>query len=551
MQVEPGISTADQEARQNWLRNRAAVEQTQPRLAERLGSMPWQVEWVLGRDGSLTAMLGGKWWSGCSVPMAAGKALLAPLESSNLHHCFLGPAHSGLLRAARSRLGDDPALLSIVPDWTALTILLGSYDFSSWIAAKKFWLVGGDSWQADLRQLFEEEPGLSTPGKFIRTKLMSDEQVNPMIAQAQAVFSAVSIERTARIQTLLNQRECCEPGRILLAAGSAFRMWDEAGHVLVDELTAAGANFQRYDCDDPASSSPLGLAMAASGCEAIVAANASRQEAPNLVSMGKPWITWMTRANIPQAASAGPYDVLLLADAAWRSLAQSAGWPMSRVAVAPWPTLRFADAADSNPPTLAIVADTQTIRIPKSIEDLSSHSLLWERLEIELRHDPLAVGEDVGAYIEKEAKSMGIAAELIDRRGFGEGLILPAYQQGLARLLLKAGIPLRLHGRGWEELDEFRYTASGAVKTREEFYRAIGNARALVDPWLTRAGLGWLGKPIVRPTGRRSESLIRDAKLALTGSMQPRASSAGANLAETILNFVRHIAADRATIAAA
>jgi hypothetical protein len=488
--------------------------------------MPRGFEWVYGRDGFLTAVDGeGKWWAGCSLPLAAGRSLLKTLEPSTLHNCMLDPAHAGLLRAALGRIGDEPALMAVVPEMMTIRMILCCDNFSEYIAANQLWFVGGQDWAEDFRRLLEERPGLCTPGRFIRTKLLSDQAANVMITQAQNVFSEVLQQRTRWIEQIRMREKTGAAEKILLIAGSHFRLWDSASSVLAEQIRSA-ASVHRFDSDDPAESSPLALAEAAADCRAVVAANVSRGEASNLVAMNTPWITWVTWPRVPSFTAAGPKDLLMVADSAWEGMAVAAGWPKQRVMRANWPATAVAGIADATP-LLAILADTQVIEIPDSIADLSSHKLLWDHIEAELRDDPLALGEDVGGYLTQRARMYEIPADVIDRRRFVENLIVPAYQQGLARLLMKAGLPLRLSGLGWDEIEEFCPVAGGPVRSRQDFEAAIAAASALVYVWPMRHAhpIDTIGKPVIYRTGRRAESFIAAAKAAMKGSSAAAAES--------------------------
>jgi hypothetical protein len=517
--VSADPSTAEIAAGKNLGANLAALWQTQPRLAEMVGPMPRDFEWVYGRDGFLTAVDGeGKWWAGCSLPLAAGRSLLKTLEPSTLHNCMLDPAHAGLLRAAFARIGDEPALLAVVPEMMSIRMILCCDDFSEQIAAHRLWFISGQDWPDDFRRLLEERPGLCTPGRFIRTKLLSDQTANLMITQAQNVFSEVLQQRTRRIEQIRTQEKNGTAEKILLIAGSHFRLWDSAATVLAEQIQSA-VSVHRFDSDDPAESSPLALAEAAADCRAVIAANVSRGDASNLVAMNTPWITWVTGPRVPSFTAAGPRDLLMVADSAWEDMAVGAGWPKGRVMRARWPATLVAGAARATL-TLAILADTQVIEIPDSIADLSSHKLLWDHIEAELHDDPLALGEDVGGYLAQRARMYEISTDAIDRRRFVENLIVPAYQQGLARLLLKAGLPLRLSGLGWDEIDEFRAVARGPVRSRQDFEATIAAASALVYVWPMRHAhpIDTFGKPVIQRTGRRAESFIAAAKAAMKTS---------------------------------
>ncbi len=487
---------------------------------------------MYGRDGFLTALdVTGKWWAGCSLPLAAGRAMLKSLEPSTLHNCFLDPTHAGLLRAAFESIGDTPSLMAVVPELATIRIILCCDDFSSRIAARQLWFISGENWTEEFRRLLEERPGLCTPGRFIRTKLISEAAANVMITQAQNVFSEILQQRTRRIEEIRVRERIGHSEKVLLIGGSHFRLWDDASNILAEQIQSTAA-IERFDSDDPAASSPIALAEAAAGCGAILAANISRTDANNIVATATPWITWITWPRIPSFVAAGPRDVLLLADAAWKSMAVTAGWPAQRLSVAPWPSMSIAKTGGA--PSLAIIADTQLIEIPESIADLSSHRLLWDQIEAELRDDPLALGEDIGAYLTQRAETYDVSPSTLDRRQFVENLIVPVYQQGLARLLLKGGLSLRLHGNGWNAIEEFSKIDGGPVRSQKEFEATIAAASALIYVWPIRHAhpIDTFGKPIIQRTGRRAEAFIAQAKAAIkakpvvTGNSSPRLGQA-------------------------
>jgi hypothetical protein len=518
--LSPTITTAEIQANANWSANLAALSITQQSLCESLRNIPVDLTWVYARDGSLTGMTpDGKWWADCSVPLLAGRSLLRSLEPSNLMSCYLAPAHAGLVQSARERNGDEPAMLVVAPDPVVLRVILSSYDFSAQIASHHLWFVTAENWADQAKQLFENYPGLPTPGRFIRTKLTPDEIIDPMIAEAQHILSAVMNDRTRQIETIRTQSpKLKNTAKTLVIAGSRFRLWDDAPAILLDEFSNGSTNLQiqRFDGDDPATSAPLALATAAADCDRIISANIARADAANLVADDTPWITWITRLPIPKFAHAGPNDRLIVADPIWQTTAEKSGWPSHRVTVCGWP-YRPVPVSKNTEQSLVILADTQPIIIPPSIEDLSSHRVLWEMIEAELAGDPLSFGDDAIGFLDIRSRQLNIDVDTVDRRRFIDLLLLPAYQQGLARLLMQAGLTLQLHGRGWDELDEFRSIAHGPVLSRDQFLGVVSNASALVHIWPIRHAhqIDSLGKPVVYRTGRRKETFVRQATMAL------------------------------------
>jgi hypothetical protein len=512
-------SSAELEARRNFDANVAALRRTQPALAETIQSVMFD-QWVFARDGSLHAFdaTTQRWFANCSVPLLAGRAVLATLEPGSMVSCFLAPAHAGLLRAARERAGDDAAILAIIPELTTLRVILSCHDFSGEIASHHLWFAAGAAWAAELGHIFAENPGLPTPARFIRTKLIDGDLADAMIRDAQQVFSDLLADRARAVESIRvgSSPSSADPNRLLVIAGSRFRLWDDAGEVLVEALTSyglAGATIERFDIDDPATSSPLALATAAARCgRGVAAANVGRADAPNLVPIAMPWVTWVTRPLTPAFTAAGPRDALVVADPAWKATALSAGWPAERVDVAGWPSAKLPNTPAARP-SLALIADTQQIAIPGQVEDLSSHRLLWENIEAEIHDDPLIV-EDPYTYLDNRAERMNIAPEGLDRRTFIEKLVQPAYEQGIARMLLRqpcANISLRVFGRGWGELDEFKAIDGGSLLTRKALLAAVAAAGAVVYPWPVRHAhaMDSFGRVVVHRPHRSTEALLR------------------------------------------
>jgi hypothetical protein len=237
-----------------------------------------------------------------------------------------------------------------------------------------------------------------------------------------------------------------------------------------------------------------------------------------------PWLTWVTTPRVPAFAPAGPNDRLLLADAAWRDAAAGAGWPAERIDTAGWPTPPSHDAPA--PSGLTLVADTAALDAPESLVEFSSHCLLWETVRQAVLRDPFALPADVAGWVRDLARAHGIANDTLDVAMFVGRLVIPAYQQALAEALLAAGAPLRLYGRGWGDLPRFTANAAGEVTSREHLTEIARDAAALVHAWPAAGAhaIDAFGRPVIRRTGRRRETFLRDASLALKGALGPRGS---------------------------
>ena len=157
--------------------------------------------------------------------------------------------------------------------------------------------------------------------------------------------------------------------------------------------------------------------------------------------------------------------------------------------------------------SLAMIVDTRPLDVPDHLAEFSSHRVLWEMIATHLHDDPFSLTDDVEGYLNRRMSKLDIAAETLPTARFICELILPAYQQGLARLLVRAKIPLRIFGREWDRLPEFAPYAGGIVGSREQFREIIGAHTVLVHVW-TNPGphaIDSMGKPVLRRRGKRGK----------------------------------------------
>jgi hypothetical protein len=513
-QVRTEQTEADRLAALNRDANSAAISRTQPRLANRLREVSPGVTWAFGRDGYLTAFEPGeRWYAGCSVPLLAARSVLKSFEGGTGVACFLNPTHAGEVCVALDRLQSNQALICIVPDERALAVAIHCDDFSQAMECGRLWFASGPQWASELALMLDEVPGLPTPSRFVRLPHADASVIEQMIGDAQRVFADVTSRRNEEISRLRNTP--ATRGDICVIAPSTFRLWDDAG----ETLARATGEVRRFDPDEPTGCSPLTLARVASTSRAVVAANLSRADLASVLPSEVPLITWVTTSKVSARQTAGRDDVLLVADETWRDTAIAGGWPADRVQVAGWPDQNVGPASTTS--RLAIIADTGSTDAPKSLEEFSSHGLLWETIKNEIARDPFAVPADVIGWLNEQARAHGIAPETLDATLFIQRLILPAYQQAVAGALLDAAVPLRIHGAGWSELPKFAEFAAGPITSRDELHVAALDASALVHVWPDTSAhpIDALGRPVVRRTGRRIETFVRDAK---AGKFQAR-----------------------------
>jgi hypothetical protein len=545
----------------NWRENRAALALTQPQLVASLDPAPPNFRWVYARDGSLTAFdAAGQWLHHCSVPLGAAEAMLSALEVKGRVACLLAPTLAAHVRVTLQHGRPDQAILALCPSNSDLCTLLRCADFSDAIRAHRLWFAWGADWAVEMKQLFAEQPGLATPAQFVRLPTTPPEEVDHLVSTAQKVFAETNTTRAAMVAT---RRDAWRPRaagftssrgipgeapsllpRLCVIAPSHFKLWADAGAVLAESLPAsaeaAHAEILRFDPDDPARSSALALLEAAASCDAIIAADTARADLPGVLPPDMPWVTWITNpAKIPTQASAGPRDALLVADPAWRELAINAGWAEHTITVAGWPTPAPAPAGGCYPATLAIVADTRPVVAPEKLAEFSSHQLLWNHIAAELTADPFALGDDPVAYLEHRMRRHGVSPEGFDAALFLTNLIVPAYGQSLARTVLKEGLPLRLHGHGWADVEGFCPHAAAPVTGRADLAGIQNTATALVHVLPTNHAhpVDSLGLPVLRRGGMNRTAYLRTLRASLDGQFSPRPPVAPVTLRQVLLHL--------------
>jgi hypothetical protein len=508
LSIEP-IAVETRAARQ--ARNNLAQNCASGLIAE-----PINLEWTFARDGALTARdQERRWITGCSLPRRAAMTQLRKLDVVGSIACFLAPAHASAIRVALDRMRPEQGVIAIVPDEVSYPFMLHCEDFSRDRAAHRIHFVVGNDWAAQLAALFDRIPGVAIPTQFIRVQ---HEGLDGMIADPQRVFGEATMNRAEYIQTL-RTRPHTSSTKLCIVAPSQRRLWNDWGAILADTVCNEESECLRVDPDDPNQSSPLAVAKGAAECGAIVTVDVSRSDVGGEDSDDIPWVTWVTSGKVPIRSSCGPRDRLLVLDESDLTTAIRAGWSDAamRIAKPPAGSTLFVDPRESSneDPFIAIVADTLALEPPSNIDDFSSHRLLWEFVADELVRNPFAIGDAADAYLTSRMRKLDVSAQTLSRGKFIASLIVPAYQQGLLRVLTDSRIPVRAFGNHWNTIED-----------RAHFAHALAPSVALlhVFPDQKRVhAIDFAARPVIRP-GYSAAEMIRRCREALRNP-QPAAKS--------------------------
>jgi hypothetical protein len=518
----PTITAAGAQAQRNFNANARAISECQPWMTAQIHPQELAVTWLFGRDGFLTGHdENGQWLSGCSLPLRAGQMMMKQLAVNGVVGCLLAPSHAAQITAALEKLTPEQAIIVIQPDAEVFQIMLRCCDLSEAIRLNRLWFAVGPQWLKALEVIFENRPGLLTPCQFIRTLATDENLMQQLIPPAERVFQSVNEARALRLEQVMNRSNARDPKSILIVAGSHFRLWEDSGNTLIESLSHGDWKIDHCDPDDPAQTSAIGLAVAAAGRQAVILPHRSRREMPGVFGKETRVLTWITQPHIPGFDPEHPHDGLMLADGTWMPLAVAAGWPGERVIIASWPIVAAPPAPEK---CLAMIAHTRSLETPVTTLELSSHHVLWEMIRTDLLADPFALGTDIHSFLNRRMAKLKISEEGLDRDRFINELVVPAYQQGLLKLLVDANIPIKLFGRGWGEFPRMSEFWQGEIKTRESLLSAIASVSALIYAWPLRYrhAIDALLRPILTPTANRANSWIRDARRILN---EPPAAS--------------------------
>lgn len=469
-------------------------------------------KWTTARDGALTAIIDSQWLAGCSVPRRSAERMVERTTVRGNVACLLLPMHAQQVDACLRRLGRACAIIAILPDADALPMMLACVDFSAAIAGRQLYFAYD---QSSLNDIFHHNPGLPLPQQFIKLPTIDSIASDGVIAWAQQVFSQQSAAHSGRIAAAM--QAAGRGNQICIAAGRTFKLWDDAGDAL-----ARAVGGEAIDTDQPAESAVAWIAERAASAAALITVDTCRADSPLMVAADKPWITWATHRRVPAFVTASPWDGLIVVDDSLIAPALAAGWPRDRVVVAGWPV---ADGVDCPPPMnapCALIANIGDLQPTAEIDDFSSWRLVWDACRAELLARPQAIGDDPAAYLHRVRVRHDVAEDNFPEAVMLERLIEPASIVGTARWLHRAGVPLSLHGSGWDAFEDLADRISGPIHDRHALADATRNACALIDPFVIRPGhpVGTCGRPIVRTVGRTTVSILQNITAARAGRLK-------------------------------
>ncbi len=149
--------------------------------------------------------------------------------------------------------------------------------------------------------------------------------------------------------------------------------------------------------------------------------------------------------------------------------------------------------------------------------DLSSQRVLWESIARELLENPF--GAMWRVIFRTGLRAGGIDGQTVNTGLFVQVLIARAYVQGLARALMEAQLPVRLFGKGWDEMDQFAGLHAGEVLNDEELNAAAMGSSVLVNPSIHSYahGVEGFGRAVLNRGGFSKTQYLNEARKLLAG----------------------------------
>ena len=464
------------------------------------------VEFAIARDGALTAKPDGTWLGGCSVPRRAAELMVKPVQANGQVTCLLLPSNAQQIVALLDHLTPSQAVIALLPSMSDLPIYLACCDFTKAIDAHRLFFAD----ESSLRDLFNKHPGLAPAQQLVRLPDAPADRVEALIRSVQTTFADLTVAQTVRANQARSQWTVARQS-LFVHASEHFKLWDDAGFMLADN-----SDTDAVDTSDATRAATGWLAERASQHAAMLTSDLGRADRPELAHADQPWLTWITRPRVPLFVAASPRDGLLLAHESLIDIARAAGWPSDRLIVAAWPSDTLRCRAGQ---PLTIIADLLDLEPPADIKDYSSWRVVWDAIRDELTRQPLALGNDPIRYLNHALVRLQLPSENFPRTVFLNRLLPGAFMVGLATLLMKDGIPIAVHGSGWDSHEELHPVIRGPVTTRDAWREAIADASGVIDPFITQAAhpIRSLTVPRLSPLGMTRLRFLNEARAIVSG----------------------------------
>ncbi len=514
-------SRALAEAAQNFESNKAAIESVWPRTILSVPETLPELEWLYARDGSLSGKhIDGQWIGQVSVPAKAARKMLGQVIVSGSSAVLLAPTHAQQIRTVLDRMSVQQVLMVIIPGEYIAGTILSCADFSAEIRARRLWLACGPDWLEEITAILESQDGIAPASMMIRVPGLNAGAVERVLKPCEALLIRNTRTHSTQLGLVYSKPQSPKkpPKKVCVVSGP-FKLWDDASHQLENAIASADVEAVIVDSSIPTQSSALKVARSADGCDAILTANVSRTDLPMVAPHNVPWITWVTNNRIPRHDPAATSDRLIVSEPTQVRLAIEAGWKESSILVGQEPIRTKTTSRNALP---AIFADLEPIVMPRSIEEMSSQRLVWERIEHDVGRNPLCIGASPVEYIYRVAEQIGLARNGMPIDTIRSELLVPQFMRSLAKCLKAANVKFKIYGRGWDAIPEVATCWAGPIIDGDSLAKALTATSAILDVWPGDAThpARRSGRTMIRPWGKESATLLREIGRASMSTMK-------------------------------
>lgn len=512
------------DAARNYESNRAALEAVWPRTLLCLPESLPELEWLYARDGALSARhIDRQWFGQVSVPQKSAQKMLGKAIVTGSSAVLLAPTHAQQIRTVLNRMTRQQVLLVVLPGEFTAGVILACEDFSSEIRGQRLWIAAGPEWGEELIAILEKQDGIAPASMMIRVPGLNADTVERTLKPCEQILSKNSQTHRNHLTLLHTKpRQPSRPIRKLCVVTGSFKLWDDAPFLLGQAITQTSLKTVVLDSSIPTQCSALKVARSADGCDALLTANLARADLPLVIPANVPWITWVTGNRTPDYVQGATVDRLIVAEEVHYRAAIARGWPESQVLVGHEPVRA---PAASRTAQIAIFADLPSVTMPKSVEDLSSQRLVWDRVEHEVSQNALCIGSSPDEYLYRLADEVGIARSAFPLVLFRTELLVPTFIRAFAKQLHARGTRFSIHGSGWDALPELEPHARGPIESADAFAAALAGCSGILDVWPGEVAhpARRAGRPILKPWGRDWPALAREINRTSISTMNANA----------------------------
>jgi hypothetical protein len=108
---------------------------------------------------------------------------------------------------------------------------------------------------------------------------------------------------------------------------------------------------------------------------------------------------------------------------------------------------------------------------------------------------------------------------------------------------MKAGVDVKLFGRGWGEIEEFAPRHAGEISNRDDLAKAIDACCVLVHVWPAAWAhpIEATGRPVLKRGSKSKESWLAEAKRMARGDGRPAVQDGPVLSFETLRQVLRRV----------